>query len=212
MSRTLISLSISLDGCIAGENESRDHPLGTHGAVLHDWMLNGDTMLTDYIDPLYQGFFNASGVNAAVISDLFGELGAMVFGRRTYDLVQGWGGTYPVKGIPVYVVTSDSPDAPPEGKSEIILVPSVEDAIKRARAAAGDKSVGIAGGKIGISCLLSGLVDEIYLHTVPVILGKGVRLFDPEVIDRAFLLEQKSVIEGPGVMHARYRVNNAGKV
>lgn len=86
MSRALINLSISLDGCIAGENESRDHPLATNGAVLHDWMLNGDTLLTDYIDALYHGFFNASGVNAAVKSDLFGELGAMVFGRRAAQI------------------------------------------------------------------------------------------------------------------------------
>lgn len=207
MSTTLINLSISLDGFIAAKNESRDLPLGEDGAVLHHWMLEGDTALTDHIDPLYNGFFNASGSNVKVITDLFGEIGAMVFGRRTYDLVQGWGGTYPVRGIPVYVVTRHPPETPAQGRSEIVFVSTVSEAIERARSAANGKSVGIAGGRVGMSCLTADLVDEIYLHVVPVILGGGVRLFDPEPVSEALHLEHKSVVEGPGVTHIRYYVH-----
>ena len=207
MGKTVINLSISLDGYIAGNGESIDFPLGKNGAILHEWMLRGGTPLTDHIDPLYHGFFNATGSNAAVISDLFGEIGAMIFGRRTYDLVRGWGGTYPIQGVPVYVVSRRPEAFVPKGRSEISFVRDIREAVECARAEAGDKSVGIAGGKIGTACLTAGLVDEIYLHIVPIILGAGVPLFDTEQNESPVELEQMSVREGPGVTHMRYKVH-----
>lgn len=208
MGNTVLNMSVSLDGYVSGENDCKEYPLGDGGEVLHHWMLQGDTTIKDTIDPKYHGFFNTTGENTKVVSGFFSEIGAMVFGRRTYDLVDGWGGSYPVRDVPVFVVSHTPPANPPKGNTRIEFVNNLENAIEQAREASGERSVGIAGGKIADSAIRSGVVDEIYLHIVPVLLGGGIKLFDligPVPVP----LEQSKVVNGSGVLHVRYQVRKS---
>ncbi|WP_155833530.1 dihydrofolate reductase family protein [Halomonas sp. BC04] len=126
MSNAVLNMSISLDGYVSGENDCREYPLGNGGEVLHYWMRQGSTVHKENIDPQYHGFFKTSGNNTKIVSDFFSEIGAMIFGRRTYELVDGWGGSYPVKDIPFFVVTTNPSTNPPEGNSRIKFIDNLK--------------------------------------------------------------------------------------
>ncbi len=151
---------MSLDGCIAGPNDSREQPLGDGGTRLHDWM-------STTTQEMMQG-----GTPATI--------GAIVTGRRTYDLVDGWGGSHRIAGVPVFVLTHDVPATVPQGATPFAFVTDgIESALKQAKAAAGDKQVYVMGSaSIAQQCVQAGLLDEIQLHLVPMLLGGGIRLFD----------------------------------
>jgi dihydrofolate reductase len=192
MATVVLDLSVSLDGYIATPD---DRLGGEDGELLHRWLWEGGRM--DGPD----GLTKQGGSSATI--------GALLVGRRFYDLMNGWGGAHPVHGVPAFVVTHHAPPAAavPEGPTRFTFVTDgLERAVALARAEAKDKSVYVAGGASLADALLAAhLLDEIRLHVVPVLLGEGKRLFAATgggQID----LEQVEVVSEPGVTHLRYRV------
>jgi dihydrofolate reductase len=204
MAKIIIELSMSLDGFIAGPNDGGKYPLGERGGEhVFDWYQGGTT-------PIHgDERFNPEGANREVVEEMFRTAGAMLTGRRTYEIAQGWKGTHPVNGIPVIVLTHKPPANVPKGASTFIFVTDgIVSAVEKAKAAAGDKHVGIGGASAAQQALAAGLVDEIYLHVAPILLGDGVRLFE-HLGDSSIRLERMSVQEAPKVTHLRYRVVQA---
>jgi dihydrofolate reductase len=185
---TVLDMSMSLDGFIAGPNERVDNGLGDGGERLHEWVFkDGD---------------RPAGVNGQVFDELM-STGAVVAGRGTVEPAGYWGGDHH-DGVPIFIVTSDTGRETPQWPL-ITYVSDVADAMAAAKSAAGDKDVLVHGAGIATLALAAGCLDEIEIHLVPVLLGAGRRLFedrDPEHIE----LEPVRVIEGEGVTHIRYRV------
>lgn len=188
MGKAVLDVSISLDGFITGPDVSHEQPLGQGGERLHDWT-------RDAKEEVMQG-----GTTATT--------GAIVTGRRTYDLVDGWGGKgHRIVGVPVFVLTHHVPAIIPQGPTPFIFVTEgIVSALQQAKKAAGDKQVYVMGsGSLTGQCLQAGLLDEILLHLVPVLLGQGTRLFDHIGIT-PIQLEPMQVIEEAAVTHLRFRV------
>jgi dihydrofolate reductase len=201
MAKVVISLTMSLDGFIAGPGDDFDHPLGTrNGMKLFDWYTSGAGPGVNN-----DARFKPKGKNQEVVEELFATAGASLTGRRTYDIAGGWNGTHPVNGVPVVVLTHRPPNVVPQGKSKFTFTDDVAEAVRVAKAAAGDKDVGIAGASVAQQCLKAGLVDEIYIHIAPMLLGDGVRLFD-HLGDDSIDLEFIDAITTPEATHLRYRV------
>jgi dihydrofolate reductase len=210
MARVIVALSMSLDGFIAGADDGPEQPLGVGGMRLFDWYVSGDTPIRAYQAAAERGVpvppFKLARGSAEVFEDLIAGGGAAVTGRRTYDIAQGWGGNGPLPGIPLFVVTHSVPDDVPRGESAYTFVTDgVESAIAQAKAVAGDKYVSLMGSAVPQQCLRAGLLDEIQIHLVPVLLSRGVRLFDHLGTDH-IQLETIRVVDAPGVTHLRYRV------
>jgi dihydrofolate reductase len=210
MARTIVALTMSLDGFIAGPNDGGEHPLGEGGMRLFDWYFTGDTPIRHYQAAGQRGIavppFKLAARNAAVFEELISTGGAVITGRRTYDIANGWGGNGPLPGLPLFIVTHTPPKQIPRGESRYTFVTDgVESAVAQAKAVAGDKYVSLMGSRVPQQCLRAGLLDEIQLHLVPVLLGGGVRLFD-HLGAQNIELEPLQVIDGPGITHLRYRV------
>jgi dihydrofolate reductase len=195
-------MSISADGYVAGPNQSEDAPLGVGGMALHEW----------HIGPAAD-----HPVNRQVVSNMMDGMGATIMGRNMFGPVRGdwdnsdwtgWWGDEPPYHCPVFVLTHHAHD-PIEmqgGTTFYFITEGIESAYARAKEAAGDRDISIAGGaSCARQAIKAGLVDEIDLQVSPVILGSGERLFDgfnagvPK-------LELARVLEAPGVVHVRYRV------
>jgi dihydrofolate reductase len=186
----VIVMSISLDGYVAGSNDTPEQPLGDGGDGLHAWM-------------------SAGGPDGrARLDELRESTGAMISGRRTYDIVDGWSGSHPFGGIPLFVVSHSVPDEVPIGATPFTFVPDgVASAVEQARRAAGEKDVYVIGGaSVDQQLLDAGLVDELRISIVPVLLGGGVRLFE-RMRTGGFALEQLAISGSRQVMHIRYRVS-----
>lgn len=153
--------------------------------------------------------FTPKGRNQEVVQEMFANAGASFTGRRTYDISGGWNGTHPVNGIPVVVLTHRAPKDVPEGRSKFTFTDDLQKAVTVAKEAAGDKDVGLAGASVAQQCLKAGLVDEIYVHIAPILLGDGVRLFD-HLGDDSINLEFVNAITTPETTHLRYRVQQRG--
>lgn len=201
-------LSISLDGYVAGPEQSRQDPLGRGGLRLHEWVFGLDTWRAQH------GLSGGDrGVDADVVEEMTRDIGAYVMGRRMFgggdgpwdETWQGWWGDDPPFRTPVFVL-SHHPRAPlvMRGGTEFRFVTEgIGSALRQAREAAGDRRVSIAGGASTVrQYLAAGLVDTLQLHLVPIVLGGGELLFDG-VAPR---LEQVSVVAGPTVTHLTYRV------
>jgi dihydrofolate reductase len=212
MSRLLYSASMSLDGFVAGPDQSVANPLGVGGLLLHEWM----RALAAWREAagLEGGESNAS--TAALERD-DDNVGAIIMGRNMFggapgpwgdDPWNGWWGDNPPQHLPVFVLTH-YPRARLDcegGTSFEFVTDGIEAALKRARAAADGKDVAVSGGgTVARQYLAAGLLDEIELHLVPVTLGDGVRLFDDKAL-AGCRMEQVDVLEGPGVTHIRYRL------
>jgi len=203
MARVMIDLTMSLDGFIAGPGDGEEHPLGKRGGMhIFDWYTSG-------AEPMHNNrLFRPEGVNREIVDRMYAELGAAIFGRRTYDITHGWGGTFPVNDAPLFILTHTPPPPArvPRGKSKITFITDgIEHAVAAAKAAAGDESVGIGGASAGQQALRAGLVDEIFVHVAPYLLGDGVRLFGP-FEGEGITLEKLEVVDGPLATHLRYRV------
>jgi dihydrofolate reductase len=200
MAKVLTGLSTSLDGFIAGPDDSPQQPLGTHDSRLLDWFSNGDTPSRFY------EHFRMSAVSARFFDEFASRHGAVIAGRHTYDVSGAWGGSGPLPGVPLFVLTHRVPDDPPSGDPPYTYVTDgIEGAVERAKAAADGKDVSVMGSAGVQQCLQAGLLDEIHIHLIPVLLGSGVRLLDhlgPEPIE----LDCIQVVEAPGVTHLSYRV------
>lgn len=189
MGKVVLSMSVSLDGFAAGVDVGVDLPMGEGGLRLHDWLLKR---------PIGE-------VNAQVAQEMHATTGAVVLGRRTYDVGVGlWGDTpFPV---PCFVLTHEVREKRVE-KSGVFtfITEGLKCAMTQAQAAAGGKNVGIMGVDTARQCLRAGLVDELQLQLVPVLLGQGVRLFD--CLGSALTqLERTRVVEGVDVTHLHFRV------
>jgi dihydrofolate reductase len=209
VAKVIVGLAMSLDGFIAGRNDGGKQPLGEGGMRLFDWYFDGDTPIRLYQEAAERGVpvppFKLSKSSAEVFEELTGSCGAMVTGRRTYDIADAWKGNGPLPGVPLFIVTHNIPQQVPKGESRYTFVTDgIESAIKQAKAAAGNKNVSVMGSSVPQECLRLGLLDEILIHLVPVLLGAGVRLFDH--LESKIDLERVSMVESPGVTHLRFRV------
>jgi dihydrofolate reductase len=188
--------SMSLDGFIAGPNDDVQR--------LFAWMSLGDTDLnlssgdTDFD-------LKVSPESAQSFEEAIRSTGAIVSGRRMFDVAGAWGGKHPL-GAPVVVVTHRVPQEwVYTGSPFTFVTDGVESAIEKARVIAGKKNIGVGGADITRQCLQLGLLDEIHIDLVPVLLGQGVRLFERLGIEPVEL-ERTGVIESPGVTHLSFRV------
>lgn len=211
MSKVRVHISTSLDGYVAGPNQSQEEPLGEGGERLHDWV----TRLRAWRERagLDGGEENAS---TSVVAESYENIGAEIMGRGKFgpatrgpwgdDPWQGWWGDAPPFHKPVFVVTSH-PRAPLTlaDTTFTFVTDGIESALDQARRAAGDEDVFIGGGADVINqYLAAGLVDVLELHVVPIVLGGGARLFDG--VDPDLKLEAVRALEAPGVAHLKYRV------
>jgi dihydrofolate reductase len=204
MAKVRVELSMSLDGFIAGPNDSSEKGLGDGGDALFNWYSNGDT---DFPLPGTDMVFKISRVSADFLRESWLMTGASVTGRRTFDITNGWGGV-PPGGVdaPFFVVTHTVPQEwVRPGSPFTFVTDGVESAIEQAKQAAGDKHVDLMGASIVQQSIQAGLVDEIQIDLAPVLLGGGVRLFD-HLGASPIELEQLDVVKGLGVTHLRYRV------
>jgi dihydrofolate reductase len=199
MSRVAASISVSLDGFVAGPDDGPEVPMGVGGERLHEWVFG----LANWRERhgLEGGENN---VDAEVLEEGLRNLGAVVVGRRMFDNAGGWGDEPPFR-VPVFVLTHEARNELVKGETTFTFVnEGIESAVGRARAAAGQKDVSIGGGASTIrQSIAAGLLDELQLHLVPILLGGGVRLFDDALTTE---LERTRVIDSPAVTHLRFRV------
>jgi dihydrofolate reductase len=194
--------STSLDGFIAGPNDGPEAPMGHGGEWLLAWYAGGDT---EYRLPGTEMAFKVSPQTAEFLRETSRTTGALVTGRRSFDLTHGWGGKHPLD-VPVFVVSHTVPQEwVYEGSPFTFVTDGLESALEQAKAIAGDKDVGVIGASLVQQCIRSGLLDEIHVDLVPVLLGDGVRLFD-HLGTEPIELESTRVIEGAGVTHLTFRV------
>jgi len=199
MSKIIIEMSLSLDGFIAGPGDTPEQPFGSRNAQrLHDWLFVGS-------EPYAQNaFFRPEGRNREFVDALFHTTGALLAGRRTYDLVKGWGGSHPIPGLPVVVLTHAPPSNVPKGRSSFTFCADVKEAVDAARAQAKEKDVMVHGAVTTQQLLAARVVDELRLHVAPVLLGEGRRLFECCADD--IPLELIGTVATAQAIHMRYRV------
>jgi dihydrofolate reductase len=197
VSKVVVDLTMSLDGFVAGPGDDLEHPLGLRGGErLFAWYEGGEEMGSPEFKP--------KGRNREVVAETLERAGAVISGRRTYDITHGWGGTFPVNDIPVVVLTHTPPTDHPRGRSKFSFVSDIHEAVRIAKQGAGDKDVGMAGASPAQQALAAGLADELHIHVAPLLLGEGVRLFDH--IGRDIALELIGTVETPEAVHLKYRV------
>jgi dihydrofolate reductase len=191
MGNVISEISMSLDGFITGPNVGVGNGLGDNGERLHDWMFDAKTE-----------------ADAAIVDANYASSGAILIGKGMFDVgFEPWGDPPPF-GMPVFVVTHEARAPLPMqgGTTYTFVTDGIEAALELARAAAGDKNVGIWGGaNIIRQYLKAGLLDEMHIHLIPILLGGGVRLFegfDPQGIE----LRKIRSIETPGATHLRFSV------
>src|SRR6266536_4616214 len=195
--RVTCNISISVDGFVAGPRQSRENPIGEGGIRLHEW------------------HFEPQGDDQAVIDEWQQAPGAYIMGRNMFgpgrgewDLDwKGWWGDDPPYRAPVFVLTHYPRESLPRegGTTFHFVTDGIHAALDRAKAAAGDKNVEIAGGANTVNAYLqAGAIDELHLHVAPVLLGEGERLFDG--VSPALRLTPVRVSGSSGATHIKYRV------
>jgi dihydrofolate reductase len=191
MSKVTSDISMSLDGFITDPRASAGTPLeGNDPGRLSDWQFDAKT-----------------DADAEMVAERYASTGAVLIGKRMFDVgVEPWGDPPPF-GMPVFVLTHEAREPQPmQGGTTYNFVTGIEAALEQARAAADDKNVGIWGGaNIIRQYLKAGLLDEMLISLIPILLGNGIRLFedlDPEGIE----LRRASSIETPGATHLRFEV------
>jgi dihydrofolate reductase len=214
MAKLILDISMSLDGFVAGPNQTLDEPLGEGGEQLHEWVFGLKTWRERHGES-----GGRTGPDDEMVTEHLRRIGATVMGRRMFSggsgpweddrNADGWWGDDPPFGHPVFILTHHArePVTKQGGTTFTFVTDGIEAALEQARAAAGEKDVAIGGGaNVAQQYLEAGLLDELQLHIVPVLLGDGVRLFDrsPERIE----VERTRVLESPlGVTHLTFRVN-----
>jgi dihydrofolate reductase len=183
----------SLDGFIAGPDDGPGQGLGIGGERLHDFLNleNGDPARS----------WSDDDVGAAVMAEAM-QTGAVLSGRRTFDLAGQWNGDHH-DGVPIIVLTHSAPAEPPPGHARYVT--DVAEAAAQAKAAAGERNVLLHGASAAQACLRAGVIDEMSLQVVPVLLGQGRRLFEDMPPDHVEL-ELIHSLDGPGMVQLRYRV------
>jgi dihydrofolate reductase len=198
MSKVVLDMSMSVDGFITGPDDGPDHGLGVDGERLHAWLHAGG------VDP--RSYRPVDETNATVFDELMAT-GAVIVGRRTFEFAGGWGGDHH-DGVPIFVLTRTAPDEPAPGTARYVT-DGIGSCVAQAKAAAGGRDILLHGAATAQECLRAGLLDEMELHLVPVLLGQGRRLFEDLPPDHVEL-DLVRALDGPGVLHLRYRVRSAG--
>jgi len=189
MALVICDMSVSLDGYVTGPNDSRENPFGDGAGMLHDWI-----------------FEDSTDEDRAVLQEMLDAAGAVVMGRRSFDKNEGdggWGDGGPLGDIPCFVVTHNRPTVSYPSVYTFVT-DGVTSAIEQAKAAAGDKVVGLHGATVMQQALPLGLVDEIRVHVIPVLLGGGTPLFG--TLDSAIGLERIHALATPAATHIGFRV------
>ncbi len=210
MSKVRVHIAVSVDGYVAGPNQSLENPLGEGGERLHDWLV----ALREWREAhgMEGGEVNAS---TPVVEESLANVGAEIMGRGKFgggpgpwgkDPWRGWWGEDPPFHMPVFVLTHHPREPLTLADTTFTFVTEgIDSALDQARTAAAGKDVVIGGGASVINqYLAAGLVDDLELHIVPLLLGGGARLF--EGVGPDLRLEQVRAIEAPGVTHLKYRV------
>jgi dihydrofolate reductase len=195
MSRSVLYMSMSLDGYIAGPNDTPSNPGGDGFMRLHRWY----------------GFASGAGPTAESTSgtgmqflEEIKATGAVVSGRNTVEQVDHWGGDHH-DGVPIFVPSHRPPD-PSVSKYQLVtyVTDGIASAMEQAKAAAGDRNVLVHGAYTAQTALEAGVLDELQIHQVPVLFGSGRRLFD--VLPSRVELEVLRVIDTAEATHIRYCV------
>ena len=194
MSTVIANMSMSLDGYIADSQDGIEHLFGWYG--------NGPVE-TPTADERWS--FRTSEASAERLRGALSSVGALVCGRRLFDITQGWGGNHPM-GVPVFVVTHVAPTdwSHPEAPFTFVT-DGVASAVEQAKAVAGAKSVAVASASIAAQCLDAGLLDGVDIDLVPVLLGQGIPFF-AHLSCAPVAFENPDVVQGDGVTHLSYRV------
>jgi len=209
MSNVTCQISISLDGFVAGPNQSVANPIGEGGLRLHNWIFETASWRRR------QG--QAGGaltVDSEVLDETVQNVGAYIMGRKMFgggagpwdETWRGWWGEDPPYHVPVFVLTHHArkPLSMQGGTTFNFVTEGIDAALRQARSAAGEKDIAIAGGARTVQqYLAAGNLDELYLHIVPIVLGAGERLLE-HVGDPT--LEPVRVIASPVVTHVKYRI------
>jgi dihydrofolate reductase len=202
-------LSISLEGFVAGPNPSQENPLGIGGMQLHEWALNASAWRKTHG---YEG--GEGGVDSELIAETQSRPGAGIMGRKMYSggsggweddpNPRGWWGDEPPFHHPVFVLTRHARESLELTGTTFYFVQGFDDALERAREAAGEQDIQIHGGGEAVqAALAAGALDELNTHVAPVLLGSG----SPLLAGTTGRLERVRVVESPtGVTHIRYRV------
>jgi dihydrofolate reductase len=197
VSATVLYMSMSVDGFIAGPNEGPDNGLGDGGHRLHQWSPDPDPDRK-----VTSG--RSAGVNRQVVDEAM-STGAIVAGRGTFEPAGGWGGDHH-DGVRIWILSRREPGIDVGQWPLVTYVDDVTTAMTEAKRAAGDKNVMVQGAATAQLALAAGLLDELEIHLIPVLFGQGRRLFDnldPNQIE----LERTRILEGEGgVTHMHYRV------
>jgi dihydrofolate reductase len=210
VSKVKVHISVSVDGYVAGPNQTLENPLGEGGEDLHDWIVALKAWREAH--GLEGGEVNAS---TAVVEESLANVGAEIMGRGKFgggpgpwgdDPWRGWWGEEPPFHMQVFVLTHHEREPLTLSDTTFTFVTEgIESALDQARKSAAGKDVLIGGGASVINqYLAAGLVDELELHIAPRVLGGGARLFD--ALGPELRLEQVRAIEAPGVTHLKYRV------
>ena len=213
MSKLKCSITTSLDGYVAGPNQSAENPIGEGGLELHNWVFPTKTFREIHGD----AGGGETGINDDVMREAFDNVGATIMGRNMFGPVRGEWGDVPWKGWwgdeppfhhPVFVLTHHArePLAMQGGTTFHFVTDGIESAYAQAQKAAAGKDVAIGGGASTVQQFLAaGMLDELEIHVVPQLLGAGERLLDHLDV-RKVKLEPLRTIEAPGVAHLKYRV------
>ena len=193
MAKSVLYMSMSLDGFITGPDDGPGNGLGTGGTRLHEWLGEPVSELP-YFDP--------PGLSGQVFAEVMAT-GAVVVGRKTFDYAGRWGGDH--HGVPIFVPTRGTPPEPPIVR--VHYVPDPATAMHEAKAAAGQQDVMVHGAALAQSLLRESLLDELEIRLIPVVLGNGRRLFGPAHGARADARARRARRHAPalsgGVMSGR---------
>lgn len=212
MGKLRFNITMSLDGFVAGPSQSVENPLGIGGMRLHDWAVPLAVWRKSH--GLEGGEVNAS---TPVVEEMLANVGAVLMGRNMFGghpgpwgepPWNGWWGENPPYHTSVFVLTHHRRQPLPlQGGTTFHFVSGgIESALEQARKAAGSQDVLLAGGaNVAQQCLAARSIDEVNVSVVPVLLGRGERLFD-NLGDASLKLEQVRAVEAPGVTHLRYRL------
>ena len=209
MSSVTCQISISLDGFVAGPNQSVEDPIGEGGMRLHEWVFKTDS---------WRGQHGLEGgertVDSEVVDEIVQGVAAYVMGRKMFgggdgvwdETWTGWWGGDPPFHAPVFVLTHHprEPLSMQGGTTFTFVTDGIESALEQARTAADGREVAISGGASAVrQYLAAGMLDELYLHIVPIVLGAGERLL--ENVGEP-IVEPVKVVASPAVTHIKYRV------
>jgi dihydrofolate reductase len=216
MSKVKVNITMSLDGFVAGPNPSAEDPLGIGGEELHQWILPLKAFRESHGEE--GGEVNAS---TPIAEEILGNVGATIMGRGMFgggpgpwrDEWRGYWGDDPPYHHPVFVLTRfpRDPLAMEGGTTFHFVTEGIESALEQARATAGEKDVSIGGGASVVQqYLAAGLLDELHVSLVPILLGRGARLFD-NLGEPKPRVRQVEAVQAPGVTHIRYRRDAGGQ-